>query len=84
MLATATRDPWPAFLLMAAGVLLAWDASGLDLFLVQVTADAEGFPWRHHWFLSTVLHQGGRVAAWGFVAWIAVSTRWPLRFRRAS
>lgn len=44
-------------------VLLGWDASGLDLAVGRWFGDAHGFALRDHWLFSTVLHQGGRAAA---------------------
>jgi membrane-associated PAP2 superfamily phosphatase len=47
--------------LFGAVLLLAWDASGLDLPLSRLLGTAEGFAWRNHWLLEQVLHDG---AAW--------------------
>jgi membrane-associated PAP2 superfamily phosphatase len=44
-------------------VLLGWDASGLDLAAARWFGDTRGFALRDHWLFSTVLHQGGRAAA---------------------
>ena len=44
-------------------LLLGWDASGLDLAAARWFGDAHGFALRDHWLFSTVLHQGGRAAA---------------------
>jgi len=41
-------------------VLLAWDASGLDLVTAHWFGDAHGFAWRERWFTQRVLHDGGR------------------------
>lgn len=44
----------------AFALLLAWDASGLDMALIALFGNAQGFPWRDHWLTAGVLHQGGR------------------------
>ena len=44
--------------------LLGWDASGLDLATARLFGTAQGFGLRDHWWTATLLHQGGRVAAW--------------------
>lgn len=41
-------------------VALAWDASGLDMGVMRALADAQGFAWRHQWWLERVLHDGAR------------------------
>ena len=52
--------------LITLTLLLAWDFSGADLPLIRFYADAQGFPYREHWFTRDVLHQGGRLL--GFAA----------------
>lgn len=61
--------------LLAAAI--GWDAAGMDLAAARWFGGADGFPWRDHWLLSTVMHQGGRVASWVLVLWLAVSIWWP-------
>lgn len=63
---------------LALAALLAWDASGLDLPLARWFGNAQGFAWRDHWLLSTVLHDGARWLAWAIVAALIVNLRWPL------
>lgn len=46
-------------------LVLAWDASGLDLAVAQALASARGFPWRDAWLTRTLLHEGGRLLAAG-------------------
>lgn len=68
-------------LLVAAlglALLLAWDSTPLDLLLVRAWGSAEGFAWREHWFTAGLLHQGGRVLAWGVAAVLLVNVKWPL------
>jgi membrane-associated PAP2 superfamily phosphatase len=45
---------------LALTLLLCWDASGLDMALIRLFGDAQGFAWRDHWLTASVLHQGGR------------------------
>ena len=53
--------------------LLGWDASGLDLATARPFGTAQGFGLRDHWWTATLLHQGGRVAAWVTMAAVALS-----------
>jgi membrane-associated PAP2 superfamily phosphatase len=53
-------------------LLIAWDASGLDLLLARPWASAQGFRLHDNWFLSTVLHDGARRAAWIPALWLIV------------
>lgn len=57
---------------LVAGLLLtlAWDASGGDLWLARKLAGGSGFPLRDNFWLTTVLHQGGRTAAG--LLWLAM------------
>ena len=54
--------------LLALALLLAWDATGLDLATVRLFGSSSGFAWRDTWWASTLLHDGGRLAAWGVLA----------------
>ena len=49
--------------LVGLALLIAWDASGLDLLCVRMVGDASGFAWRDVWFTRDVFHEGGRVLA---------------------
>lgn len=53
---------WSA-LLLGLGLLLAWDASGLDQHSARLFGTAQGFPWREHWLPTLLVHQGGRLLA---------------------
>lgn len=64
--------------LVALGLLIAWDASGLDLLLARPWAHAGGFPLRDDWFLSTVLHEGARRAAWVPALWLIIGVWKPI------
>ena len=52
--------------------LIAWDVSGADLSVVRLFADLDGFVERDSWWASTLLHSGGRWAAWGLAAGLLV------------
>ncbi|MDZ4123267.1 MAG: hypothetical protein U1E02_03670, partial [Hydrogenophaga sp.] len=47
---------------------LLWDASGLDLPVMQAIGTSAGFALRNEWWLSAVLHDGLRHAMTG--AWL--------------
>ena len=53
-----------ALLSIALCAVVAWDMSGLDLWLTRFFGGSHGFPLREHWLAAGVLHDGGRVAGW--------------------
>ncbi|MDO9074367.1 MAG: phosphatase PAP2 family protein [Rubrivivax sp.] len=53
--------------------LLAWDASGADLPAARLFGSARGFAWRGNFWTSTLLHDGGRIAAWLMLALLVVA-----------
>jgi membrane-associated PAP2 superfamily phosphatase len=57
---------------------LGWDASGLDLPLARLAGTVHGFPWRDHWLLSGVLHEGARRASWVVALALCLGVWWPL------
>jgi membrane-associated PAP2 superfamily phosphatase len=57
-------------------VLLAWEASGLDLVLSRAYGTTSGFAWRDAWLTRTLLHDGGRIVAWSVLAWWVAHTLW--------
>lgn len=59
-------------------LVLAWDASGLDLPLARLAGSPAGFPWRDNWFLATVVHEGGRRLAWLLALALCLGVWWPL------
>lgn len=59
-------------------LLLAWDATTLDLRLARFFGNAGGFAWREHWLTSGLLHQGGRALAWLVGALLVVNLVRPL------
>ncbi|MCM5681205.1 phosphatase PAP2 family protein [Schlegelella sp. S2-27] len=69
--------PLPAITLALLCLVLAWDASGWDLAFARLAGGAHGFPWRQHWLLTTVLHQGGRALSWALAFWVCLSVRSP-------
>ncbi|MBC7601904.1 MAG: phosphatase PAP2 family protein [Ramlibacter sp.] len=66
-----------AWTIATLGILLLWDASGLDMMLARAAAPAGAFPLRDDWLVSTVLHKGMRNVAWGFAAWLVVGVWYP-------
>jgi membrane-associated PAP2 superfamily phosphatase len=66
---------WVTLALLA--IALAWDASGLDLPLARLAGSASGFPWRDHWLLAGVLHEGGRRLAWLLAFALCLAVWWP-------
>ena len=68
-----------AWLTMAfVAVVLAWDATGLDLPLARLAGSADGFPWRDQWLLSSVLHEGARRLSWVVALVLCLSVWWPV------
>lgn len=66
-----------AVLLLPLALVLAWDLSGLDLWLARLAGGSGGFPWREHPLLTVGLHQGGKALSWAAALWLATSLRWP-------
>ncbi|MEK9952901.1 MAG: phosphatase PAP2 family protein [Curvibacter sp.] len=60
-------------------LVLAWDASGLDLPVTRALATPGGFPWRDTWLTYTLLHEGGRLLAAGTVLALLLHALWPRR-----
>lgn len=52
--------------------LLAWDASGLDLWVMRQVGDQNGFAWREHWLTAGVIHRGGRGLSWLAIGFIVL------------
>jgi len=72
-------NPWRldlAVALVGLLVLLAWDASGLDLVVSRHYGTSNGFPWRDAWLARVLLHEGGRAAAWCVAAWMVGRALW--------
>jgi membrane-associated PAP2 superfamily phosphatase len=66
---------------LAAGllVLLAWDASGLDLWAMHRVGTPAGFAWRDSWVTRELIHQGGRSLCWLGVGFILLANLQPAR-----
>lgn len=67
-------DLWVTFAALLA--LGCWDLAGLDLAAVRLFGSAQGFALRDSFWASTLLHEGGRVAAWLALAAVSLSL-WP-------
>ncbi len=61
-------------------VLLAWDASGLDLWVMRHVGGAGGFALREAWFTSQLINQGGRLLSWVAVAGLVLVNLQPGRW----
>ena len=72
----ARRDAVVA--VVAATLLALWDLSGADLQVVRWFGHSDGFAWRDAWLTSTVLHEGGRLLAWGLFAGLVLNVWRPL------
>jgi membrane-associated PAP2 superfamily phosphatase len=61
----AARPPRRDLVLALAALvlLLAWDASGADLWVARRWGAPAGFPWRDAWLTRGLLHEGGRLLA---------------------
>ncbi len=59
--------------LAALAALLAWDASGADLAVARLFANASGFALRDSVWTATLLHDGGRLAAWALLLTLVVA-----------
>lgn len=59
-------------------LLLAWDASGLDLAMAQWFGSASGFALESHWLWRGVLHDDIRLLPWGVELVLLAAIFWPL------
>jgi membrane-associated PAP2 superfamily phosphatase len=59
-------------------LLLAWDATGLDLALARLAGTPMGFPWRNDGFLVHVMHEGARSLSWLLLIALLAAIRWPV------
>lgn len=74
---TLARQPL-AWTLLTLLLLLAWDASGLDLALARLAGTPTGFPWRDNAFLVHVMHEGARSLSWLLLIALVAAIRWPV------
>ncbi len=72
------RSPWLLTTLALLTFVLLWDASGLDLRIMQVWGTAQGFPLKTHPWLSHILHHRGQQVAVVFflLLWSLVWLPW--------
>jgi membrane-associated PAP2 superfamily phosphatase len=56
---------------------LAWDASGSDLSAMTWLGGPQGFAWRDHWWLSSVMHTGAKQLAVLIYLGVLAMTVWP-------
>lgn len=76
----ASDNPSPSpwwWTLGALACVAAWDAAGGDLALAQPFGTSTGFPWRDHWFLVQVMHEGARRTGWLLVLLLTLAVWWP-------
>lgn len=59
-------------------LVLAWDASRLDLPMARLAGNAQGFAWRDDAALVLWLHEVPRFLSWICLVVLAVAIRWPL------
>lgn len=67
-------------LLTVAGflVLVALDATSLDMVLARLMGGPDGFALREHPLLTIVLHDGARRASWVFACALTLAVWWPV------
>lgn len=73
----AKRLRSPALLLLCLLVILAWDASGLDLPLAQWMGSPEGFALKDNFWLSVVLHDWAKKACVALALACVLGIAWP-------
>lgn len=66
---------WASAALLA--LLVMWDLTGWDMPLARLSGNAEGFPLKEHWFLTLVLHEGGRRVSWALALALCLAVWWP-------
>ena len=76
--ATVSRDVW--WLAAGLALLVAWEASGLDIVVTRHLGTPQGFAWREHWLTAGVIHQGLRAVGWGVFAALVVGIWRPWAF----
>jgi len=61
---------------LALVLLLAWDASHLDLWAMRQVGDASGFALREAWVTRALIHEGGRIVSYVAMAFIVALNLW--------
>jgi hypothetical protein len=69
--------------LASLGVLIAWDAGGLDRSIAHWFGGIHGFPMRDQWFLVHVMHEGARRLAWLTALALVLAVWWPFGVLRS-
>lgn len=64
-------------------MVLAWDATGLDLPMARLAGNASGFALRDDAAVVLWLHELPRMLSWACVAVLLVAVRWPFALLRA-
>ena len=59
-------------------MLLAWDASGLDMYVAHLSGGAGGFALRNNWLLSQFLHEDMKRASWLLISGLCLAVWWPV------
>ncbi|MET0543919.1 MAG: phosphatase PAP2 family protein [Variovorax sp.] len=77
MVRTSVRGPLAVTLVLLA-MVLAWDASGLDLAAAEWFGTPHGFAWRSSRPLVLWMHEVPRFASWALVLGLLASIRWPV------
>lgn len=62
---------------LALVLLLAWDASHLDLWAMRQVGDASGFALRDAWVTRALIHEGGRLVSYVAMGFIVCVNLWP-------
>ncbi|MDN4588249.1 PAP2 family protein [Xenophilus aerolatus] len=70
--------PFLPVALVTLVLLLAWDATGGDLWAARLFGTPFGFPLRQNWWLTAVVHQGGKNLSWVLVIVLLLAVWWPV------
>ena len=77
-----SHAPSTALLVFLTGaallLLLAWDASGLDMYVAHLSGEAGGFALRNNWLLSQFLHEDMKRASWLLISGLCLAVWWPV------
>ena len=64
--------------LVSLVVLLAWDVGGGDRWLAGLSGTANGFDLRDAFWLTGVMHRGGKGLSWALMLGLLAALRWPV------